>query len=62
MNDEKPQAIANIQMLMALRQDEEDRLCKIIASDGEAAASKSVARLRLAELQRDDAADRLIKR
>jgi hypothetical protein len=51
------QKIANLQMLIAMRLDEKNRLPKVIASDIESAANKSIARARLAELERDGAAD-----
>lgn len=44
-------------MLIALRLDEKNRLEEIIAKEEESAADKSIARARLAELERDDVAD-----
>jgi hypothetical protein len=57
MKQKNAQAIANLQMLMALRLDERNRLTKIIASNDESTASKSIARARLAKLEQDDTAD-----
>jgi hypothetical protein len=57
MTHNNAQAIANIQMLKALRLDERNRLEKIIANDYESSANKSIARARLTELERHDVAD-----
>ena len=58
MKQKNAQAIANLQMLIALRLDKKNHLEKIIANDYESAIDKNIARARLAELERDDAADR----
>jgi hypothetical protein len=57
MKQNNSQAIASLQMLMALRLDEKNRLERIIANENESAANKSIARARLTELERDDVAD-----
>jgi hypothetical protein len=57
MKQKNTKAIANLQTLMALRLDEENRLLKIIASVNESAVNKSFARARFSELARDDVAD-----
>jgi anti-sigma-K factor RskA len=57
MKQKNIKAIANLQMLIALRLDEKNRLEKIIANEDESAADKSITRARLAALERDDAAD-----
>jgi hypothetical protein len=57
MTHNNTQAIANIQMLKALRLDKKNHLEKIIASDYESEADKSIARARLTELEREDVAD-----
>jgi hypothetical protein len=57
MTQKNAQAIANLQMLIALRLDEKNRLEKIIASEDESGADKSIARAKLAELEWDDADD-----
>ena len=54
---EEGQAITNLQMLIALRLDERNRLEKFIVNDNELEANKSIARARLVELERDDVAD-----
>ncbi len=50
-------AIANLELLMALRSNEKQRLERIITSDMESAHAKSFARERLEKLQRDNGAD-----
>jgi hypothetical protein len=57
MKQNKTHAIANLQMLIALRLDEKNDLAKMIADDYESPARKSFARARLAELELDDASD-----
>lgn len=57
MKMKNAKAIANLQMLIAMRLDEKNRLEKIIANEDESAADKSIARARLAALERDDAVD-----
>jgi len=57
MKQNNAQAITNLQMLIAWRLQEKDNLEKVIANDYESTARKSVARARLAELERDDDAD-----
>jgi hypothetical protein len=57
MNQNNAQAITNLQMLIALRHIEKNDLEKILADDYESGARKSFARLRLAEIERDNAAD-----
>jgi hypothetical protein len=57
MKQNNARAIANLQMLIALRLDEKNDLEKMIADDFESPAHKSFARARLAELERDDASD-----
>ena len=57
MANQNARAIANLELLMALRSDEKHRLERIIASDMESAHAKSFARERLEELQRDNEAD-----
>lgn len=57
MKQKNAQAITNLQMLIALRLDERNRLEKTIANDNESEANKSIARARLVELEWDDVAD-----
>ncbi len=57
MKQKNDQAIAILQMLITVRLDEKRRLEKIIADDYGSGADKSIARAKLAELERDDVAD-----
>jgi hypothetical protein len=57
LSDKNARAIANLELLIALRSDEKHRLETIIANEIESASAKSFARERLAELQGEDEAD-----
>jgi hypothetical protein len=58
MGPNDAQAIANLQLMMALRLDEANRLEKIIASEYESSRIKSFARARLANLREAMEADK----
>lgn len=57
LSNKHARAIANLELIIALRSDEKHRLEAIIASEFESAYAKSFARERLAELQGEDEGD-----